>query len=326
MRRKRAKGGGRKSRAGPTSPLTFRIPDDLRRELELEATKDGSVSERLLWHLRRSIDRKREEERDPALKALLLLIARLAEDITGGEYLLDRDVRSEIQSQWRTNLFEFQAFKFAVKKLLDTLEEPPEEPPEYRITEEQREQIERESAEYFWTDAEFTQLLRKINKSPEAKGAWVFGNVWKRFTHSHLPFTESERRMIREQPILGRAMEREYHDFQKARKALELKPPSEDLSEAIKRIMKDRNLDPEKEPPPPDVQEAIKLIADKGQAHHEARAAKKLPTREALKLLRSDPLPTLDEALMLIKIRKRKGHFAAPGKTLRPFSRSAEQR
>ena len=45
MKRKRAKGGGRKPKAGPTSSLTFRIPDDLRRELELEANAE-SVSER----------------------------------------------------------------------------------------------------------------------------------------------------------------------------------------------------------------------------------------------------------------------------------------
>ena len=304
MKRKRAPGGGRKAKAGPTSPLTFRIPNDLRRELELEATEDGKVSERLLWHLRRSINRKREEERDPALQALLLLIARLAEQITGGEYVPDKDFRSLVRSEWRTDLFQFRAFKFAVKKLLDTLEEPPESS---SLTEEERERYARELAEKFGSSPELTKLLLEIDKSPEAKGAWVFGNMWTRFTHSHLPFSESERRMMINHPILGRAMERESSDFQKARKALELKPPEEDLFEAIKRIMRDRNLDPENEPVPPDIDEAVKLIADKGRAHEEAIAANKLPAREALKLLESDPLPTLDEALKLIKIRKPKG-------------------
>ena len=70
--------------------------------------------------------------------------------------------------------------------------------------------------------------------------------------------------------------------------------------------MKDRNLDPENEPPPPDIQEAVKLIADKWRAHEEAVAANKLPVSEALKLLELDPLPTLDEALKLIKIKKAK--------------------
>jgi hypothetical protein len=51
----------------------------------------------------------------------------------------------------------------------------------------------------------------------------------------------------------------------------------------------------------------MKLVADKGRAHAEAIAANKLPPREALKLLESDPLPTLDEALKLIKTKKAKG-------------------
>ena len=151
------------------------------------------------------------------------------------------------------------------------------------------------------------ELYLEIQKSPEAMGAWVFGNLWTRFTHSHLPFTENERRMMAKHPVLGEAMEREYYDFQKARKALELKPPREDLFEAIKRIMRDRKLDPETEPMPPDIQEALKLIADKVSAHEGAIAPNKLPALEALKLLESDPLPTLDEALKLIKIRKPKG-------------------
>ena len=150
-----------------------------------------------------------------------------------------------MQREWRTDLFKFRAFKFAVKKLLDTLEEPPEA--SSRITEEERERYAREAAENFGYGPEFTKLLSEIDKSPEAKGACVFGNVWTRFTKSHLPPTEAERRMAREHPILGRAMEREYHDFQKARKALELEPEREDEFEAIKRIMKDRNLGPEKE-------------------------------------------------------------------------------
>jgi hypothetical protein len=300
MKRKRAPGGGRKPRAGPTSSLTFRIPDDLRRDLEQEATEGATVSERLLWHLRRSMNRKREEERDPAMQGLLLVIARLAEDVTGGDLMPEKGVRSYIRSQWRTDLFQFRTFKFAVKKLLDTLEEPPES-----LTQEEREQLAKEAAETFGGDSpEFDKLFVELQKSPEAMGAWVFGNLWKRFTHSHLPFTERERRMMSWDPVLGRAMEREGYDFQKAQKALELKPEKEDLSEAVKRIMKDRNLDPENEPPP-DIQEAVKLIVDR--VRRRVETAEGLPPGEALKLFQSDPLPTLDEALKLIKIRKPKG-------------------
>ena len=110
--------------------------------------------------------------------------------------------------------------------------------------------------------------------------------------------------MMVEHPVLGVAMEREYYDFQKARKALELKPPREDLFEAIKRIMKDRNLNPEIDPTPPDIREAVNLIAERGRAHQEAAAG--LSAREALKLLRANPIPTVDEALKLLKSEKRK--------------------
>lgn len=221
MKRKRAKGGGRKPKAGPTSSLTFRIPDDLRRELELEANAE-SVSERLIWHLRQSINRKRDDQRDPALRGLLSLIARLAQEITGGELIPDslKDYRSAVQSDWRTNLFQFRAFKFAAKKLLDTLEEPPEP----LLPEEQLEQMRRKAAETLGGSPEFTNLLLEIGKSPEAKGAWVFDNVWTRFKNSHLPYPEAAQRVMRDNPLLGRAMEREDRAFQIARKALELDP------------------------------------------------------------------------------------------------------
>ena len=218
----------------------------------------------------------------------------------------DKDFRSRLRREWRTDLFKFRAFKAAVKKLLDTLEEPPESESSSLMTEEEREKSLLEAAQHFGASSEFNKLFLDIHKSPEAMGAWVFGNLWTRFTRSHLPFTEDERRTMVDHPVLGVAMEREYSDFQKARKALELKPPKEDLFEAIKRIMKGRNLDPENEPPPPDIQEAMKLIANKGRAREEAIAANKLPAREALKLLESDPPPTLDEALKLIKDRKPK--------------------
>jgi len=298
MKRKRARGGGRKSRSGPTSSLTFRIPDQMRRQLESEAAaKDATVSERLLWHLSRSFNRQREEERDPALNGLLIVIASLAEATTGGELLSDKYYRSEVQRKWRTDLFNFRAFKFAVKKLLDTLEEPPES----TMTQENHENYAREAS--VGDSPEFQKLFLEINKSPEAMGAFNFKNVWTRFTHSDRPFTESERSMMNRFPDFGRAMEREYYDFQKARKALELEPEREDEFEAIKRIMKDRNLSG-KDNLPPDLEEALRLINDRRGALLEK--AKGLPPGEGLKLFRSEKLPTIDEALKLLKSKKPK--------------------
>src|SRR5262245_20459249 len=169
MKRKRAPGGGRKAKAGPTSSLTFRIPGDMRKQLEREAAeKEFNVSDRLLWHLRRSFNRQRDEERDPALQGLLVLIARLAEGVSDGEYVPDKNLRSRLRREWRTDLFQFRAFKFAVKKVLDTLEEPPESSPQ--MTEEEREKFALEAAEHFGTTPEFNKHYLEINKSPEAMG------------------------------------------------------------------------------------------------------------------------------------------------------------
>jgi hypothetical protein len=295
--RKRAPGGGRKPNPNKKVMFSTRLEPEVMAALRAGAqTWPGqNISTFAEYLINKGLRDRDEAERDPALRGLLLLIARLAEDVTGGELIPDKDFRADIQSQWRTDLFDFRTFKFVVKKLLDTLEEPPE-----LMSQKERDTHARETAEKFGTTPEFDKLFLEINKSPEAKGAWVFGNFWKRFKHSDLPFTENERSMMSKHPVFGRAMEREYYDFQKARKALELKPEKEDLSDAIRRIMKDRNLDPENEPPPPDILEAVKLIADKGQA------LKELPAHEGRKLLRSNPLPTLDEALKLIKSQKPK--------------------
>src|SRR5262249_41800109 len=206
--------------------------------------------------------------------------------IAGGQYMPDKYLRSREQKQWRTDLFKFRAFKVAVKKMLDALAEPPEHPgltrEEYektKVTEKEQEAI----ALKQFGNPNLAKLLVEVHRSPEAMGAFEFDNFWKRFTHSDLPFTESERNMMSKHPLLGRVMEREYYDFKKARKALELEPEKEDLSDAITRIMKDRNLDPETEPPPPDIKEAIRLIVDKGRALEEGSAG--LSGVEGLKFL-----------------------------------------
>ena len=88
MKRKRASGGGRKPKgefSQLTSSLTIRIPDDMRRELESEAAgNNSSMGQTLLWHLRQSLNREREKERDPALQGLLFMIAQLADALAAG--------------------------------------------------------------------------------------------------------------------------------------------------------------------------------------------------------------------------------------------------
>lgn len=110
-----------------SSSLTIRIPDDMRKQLESEATESGeSVAQVLLWHLRQSFNRNRELEREPAMRALCFLIAELAHNVSS---LIDG--RGRPLFDWRSDPFFFRAFKLAVAQLLDALEPGGEiEPPE----------------------------------------------------------------------------------------------------------------------------------------------------------------------------------------------------
>jgi hypothetical protein len=117
MKRKRAPGGGRKAKAGPTSSLTIRIPDDMRERLESEAEKrNDSVAAVLLWHLRQSFNHETDKQRDPAMRALCFVIAQLANDVVG------MHSHGKPEFSWRFDPFFFRAFKIAVAKILDALE------------------------------------------------------------------------------------------------------------------------------------------------------------------------------------------------------------
>jgi hypothetical protein len=215
MKRKRARGAGRKPKVGfSTSSLTFRIPDDMRRHLEAEASeKNASIAERLVWHLRRSFNRQRDEERDPSLHGLLLLIANLA------EVLSQEGPDSEFGTYWRTNWFTFRAFKVAVGKLLADLNEPPT-PAHYPFTEEFLKQaIDRMVKDGY--DPEYARLWMEIHKSPEALGAFVFSRLGEHHSRPG-PFTSMDRAYIHHSPTI----ERDIRALPNAMEALELKPKS----------------------------------------------------------------------------------------------------
>ena len=121
MARKRAPGGGRKPKgAAPMrSQLTIRMPDDLRTELEAAARKRGhNLTDELLWRLRLSFAKEREQRRDPAMRALTFLIGELAENVHLG-------LRS-FRTKWHKNPFMFQALKLGTTKLLDAIAPPGE--------------------------------------------------------------------------------------------------------------------------------------------------------------------------------------------------------
>jgi hypothetical protein len=165
--------------------------------------------------------REREEaQRDPAIKALLFMIAQLAERVSGAFYMPDKEARSRILPEWRTHPFRFKAFKLLVQKLLDSLEEPAGE-----IKPLFSEEAVRFSFESMGMPAEdIDGLVRedmRRTKTPEAFAATIFGALWAQANRGDAPLHEIERKLF--QTSIGKSAEREYYALPGARRDLELK-------------------------------------------------------------------------------------------------------
>jgi hypothetical protein len=113
-KRKRAPGGGRKPKgefAGLASPLSIRMPAEMRTQLEAAARRSGrSLSQELLTRLDGSLNKDRNKAIDPAMRALCFLFSSLA-------YSVHWNMPS-----WRSDRFLFGAIKIGIGKLLDALE------------------------------------------------------------------------------------------------------------------------------------------------------------------------------------------------------------
>ena len=129
MVRKRAPGGGRKP-IGSTAaqPLTIRIDDDLRGQLETAATKrakrkqNWNLSQEILLRLRVSLNREHEEHPDRALRALCFVVSEMVR-----KFFTTEGREPEIAGgPWQRDPFTFTAFKLAVGNLLDRLQPPGE--------------------------------------------------------------------------------------------------------------------------------------------------------------------------------------------------------
>jgi hypothetical protein len=88
------------------------MPDDLREELERSAQKRGwSLSQELIWRVRSSYKRQRDEERrPPATKALCFLLSEVSEPI------------GITHPKWHRSRFAFKAFRLALSQFLEALE------------------------------------------------------------------------------------------------------------------------------------------------------------------------------------------------------------
>jgi hypothetical protein len=113
-RRKRAPGGGRKPKGDFSrleSPVSVRMPQDMRTQLEAAARRSGrSVSQELLTRLDISLNKDRNKAVDPAMRAINFLISSLA-------YAVHWNMPN-----WRSDRFLFRAIKIGINKLLDALE------------------------------------------------------------------------------------------------------------------------------------------------------------------------------------------------------------
>lgn len=117
MARKRAPGGGRKRDPHAAQPLTIRMTDQLR--LELQAAADEGSKRNPKWNLSReiirrlecSLDKTRSAARNSTVEAICFLIADMA----------DRELGTGRWRSWHRNPFAFAAFKAAVNEMLDDL-------------------------------------------------------------------------------------------------------------------------------------------------------------------------------------------------------------
>ena len=124
----------------------------------------STLTERLISDGLQEIEAR---ERDPALRALLYMIARLAEyisgfSVTGGS------------TKWRTDQFQFVAFRSAVCRLLHLLEEPPGE----LLPIEGIEEVLQDYVKPFPPDHPIREYFLRAGKDPEAYGSLSVHSFW----------------------------------------------------------------------------------------------------------------------------------------------------
>jgi hypothetical protein len=238
MSKQRRKVGRPKNPQGEgTAIISLRVNEGLLAQLRTAADRagHGNLSREISNRLRLSLAREQHEGRDPALRALLFMIGALAERISVGWISFEKASRPQPQTLWRTDSVRFRAFKFAVKKLLDTLKEPRE-----RWTKQEFEKWAK-GVEKF-ESPEFAKQVIELNASPEALGAYHFAGLW---AHSEKKqFTDREREIVRQYSGVYGIPEYEIYQLPNARKALELKystiHDSAATSASLRRIMRSK--------------------------------------------------------------------------------------
>jgi len=193
-----------------------------------------SVSAFTEYLIDRGLRAREEEERDPALQALLFLIAHLAGEISGAKYESDPKRRAEMGPEWRTDSFNFRAFKVAVGKLLDALEEPAThwERGEFQLRDEPA--LKGKSEEWGITQEDLAQL-EEARKSPEAYAAFEFELLWDLAQQRKLPpLNKEEFELGLRYPPFRKVFESLIYKLPRAHEALKLKPETTNPEEKSK--------------------------------------------------------------------------------------------
>jgi hypothetical protein len=221
-KRKRAKGGGRKPK-GPfselTSPLSIRMPTDLREELENAAQRSGkNVSQELLRRLSDTFSQDRDKARDPEMRALCFLIAETAHQTVGIPIPDQLKSKAKRALDWRNDPFFYRAFKIAVGKLLDALEptgaiEAPKI--KFNLT-----PTTRKSGEEF---GGAVNDLVKSYETPEVRGQYAANYIWNSLQTTSLSPDEREREVQRLVQISSPALWREFYGMADAARDLRIK-------------------------------------------------------------------------------------------------------
>ena len=106
MARKRNPGAGR-PKGEPTVSVTIRMPLNMKEQFDAACSRGAgrTLTDEIIGRLRSSIEKKRDNDRDAAHKALNFLISELAREIHMGR----RD--------WHCSPFVFRAMKVGIGKL-----------------------------------------------------------------------------------------------------------------------------------------------------------------------------------------------------------------
>jgi hypothetical protein len=217
MAKRRKPGAGRKPKPDRKVLFTIRLLPHVLAELKAQAQTwqggNGNVSAFTETLIHRSLSERAEEKRDPALKGLLYFIGQIAEWAGGYKMLIHKEeLRDRLPTLWRTDKLSFRTFKFAVRGLLDLLEEPPEDP---YAREGRIEYLEWRPGERPANEEERRSVLAHIEKemSPEGLGEDILRTLWLRAVSKK--YADRQLEGIRETPG-GRRMEREVYGLAQA--------------------------------------------------------------------------------------------------------------